>query len=203
MQFYANRLDSEKSEAGNNGEEPARVKIVSQPAADKLHKKRSKFLLFGPKLELMRLSQRSGGIMSSSGCAEMHLTAYDRYHKGYMSVLVDNDINIKDQEPDRYNDELKAKYDLDPRIFWTNAEHMSALDDQLISFAIYIFSIFSGSAGPEREFSRMGYLLSARRSRYTASNSNKRLTLANLIPQKRRLERVMAERKLKRSKLFK
>ena len=201
MQFYANRLDFVKLEAGNNEEEPARVKIISQPAVDKVHKKRSKFLLFGPKLELMRLSRGSGGIMSSSGCAEMHLTAYDRYHKGYMNVLAHNDI--KDQEPDHYNDELKAEYDLDPRIFWTNAEHMSAMDDQLVSFAIYIFSIFSGSAGPEREFSRMGYLLSARRSRYTASNSDKRLTLANLIPQKRRLERVMAERKLKRAKLFK
>ena len=65
------------------------------------------------------------------------------------------------------------------------------------------YSISAWSAGPEREFSRMGYLLSSRRSRYTPSHTNKRLTLANLIPQKRRLERLLTVRKIKKIKLFK
>ena len=73
---------------------------------------------------------------------------------------------------------------------------------ELVSFAVFIFSILAGSAGPEREFSRMGYMISPRRSSYTASNANKRLTLSNLIPQKRRLEIVMDERKIKKTKLF-
>ena len=70
------------------------------------------------------------------------------------------------------------------------------------SFARYVFSILAGSSGPEREFSRMGYLLSSRRTRYTASNTNKRLALANLLPQKRKLEKIMSTRRLKKSKLF-
>ena len=72
----------------------------------------------------------------------------------------------------------------------------------LVNFARYIFSILAGSAGPEREFSRMGYLITTRRSLYTIANTNKRLTLANLIPQKRRLENALSTRQLKRSKLF-
>ena len=48
----------------------------------------------------------------------------------------------------------------------------------------------------------MGYLISTRRTRYTASNTNKRLTLANLIPQKRRLEDILTGRKIKKSKLL-
>ena len=48
----------------------------------------------------------------------------------------------------------------------------------------------------------MGYLIATRRARYTASNTNKRLTLANLTPQKRRLEDILTERKIKKSKLF-
>ena len=72
----------------------------------------------------------------------------------------------------------------------------------LCSFATFIFSISAGSAGPEREFSRMGYMLSPRRSSYTASNTNKRLTLSNLLPQKRRFESDLAEKKVKKTKLF-
>ena len=70
------------------------------------------------------------------------------------------------------------------------------------ALAHFVFSILAGSAGSEREFSRMGYLLSSRRTSYTPSNSNKRLTLANLLPQKRRLEEIMNARGLKKMKLF-
>ena len=76
------------------------------------------------------------------------------------------------------------------------------LDADLVSFACFIFSVSAGSAAPEREFSRMGYLLSKRRSRYTAVNTNKRLTLSNMIPQKRKLELIMTLKNIKRQKLF-
>ena len=46
------------------------------------------------------------------------------------------------------------------------------------------------------------YMVTPRRSSYTASNTNKRLTLANLLPQKRRLEDIMNRKNLKKSKLF-
>ena len=71
-----------------------------------------------------------------------------------------------------------------------------------MSFAVFIISIFAGSVGPEREFSRMGYMITPRRSSYTASNAHKRLTatLSNLISQKRRLENVLDD-KIK-TKLF-
>ena len=81
-------------------------------------------------------------------------------------------------------------------------KHTRAMGETLVSFSRYIFSILAGSAGPEREFSRMGYLVTTRGSCYTAENANKRLTLANLIPQKRRLEKALSSRQLKRSKLF-
>ena len=44
--------------------------------------------------------------------------------------------------------------------------------------------------------------ISPRRSSYTASNTNKRLTLSNLIPQKRRLESDMTGNNVKKTKLF-
>ena len=72
----------------------------------------------------------------------------------------------------------------------------------LNSIATFILSISAGSAGTEREFSSMGYMLSPRRSSYTASNTNKRLTLSNLLPQKRRFESDLAEKKVKKTKLF-
>jgi len=72
-----------------------------------------------------------------------------------------------------------------------------------MTFASYIFSISAGSAGIEREFARMGYLLSSRRSRHTPSHTNKRLTLANLIPQEKRLERLLTVRITQKIRLFK
>ena len=75
------------------------------------------------------------------------------------------------------------------------------LDADLVSFACFIFSVSAGPAAPEREFSKMGYLFS-KRSRYTAVNTNKRLTLSNMIPQKRKLKLIMTLKNIKRQKLF-
>ena len=91
---------------------------------------------------------------------------------------------------------------MDPRVFWNNSDHAAVMGSYIRAFALFILSILAGSAGPEREFSRMGYLLSSEKTSYKASNTNKRLTLANLLPQKRRLEEIMNVRGLKKSKLF-
>ena len=54
----------------------------------------------------------------------------------------------------------------------------------------------------EWEFSLMGYLLSSRRTSYTAANVIKRLSLSNLLQQKRRLEEGLTNRRLKRVLTF-
>ena len=142
-----------------------------------------------------------GSQASSKEKANREIVDYERYHKGY-KIHVEESKASEVIDIDQYNEDLKAKYDLDPRVFWNDSAHSVLLSSSIRSFARYIFSILAGSAGPEREFSRMGYLLSSRRTRYTASNTNKRLTLANLLPQKRKLEILMKTRRLKRSRLF-
>ena len=149
---------------------------------------------------MMSLLRGSAGSLSSTDRAEMMISSYERYHKGYVGIQPENGSNIEGTE--RQNEELKGKYDIDPRSFWNDPEHVALLDFDLVSFANFIMSISAGSANSEREFSRMGYLLGKRRTRYTAVNTNKRLTLSNMIPQKRKLEHIMALKNIKRQKLF-
>ena len=61
--------------------------------------------------------------------------------------------------------------------------------------------ILAASTNCERAFSRMGWMVSARRASITATNADKRLTLCNQLPQKRRLLELCRERKIKRTKL--
>ena len=72
----------------------------------------------------------------------------------------------------------------------------------LISAVMFIFSVFAASANYERIFSRMGYMISSRRARLTADNADKRLTICNQIPQKRRLLDLCEKRKIQKAKLF-
>ena len=72
----------------------------------------------------------------------------------------------------------------------------------LVSTVIFIFSVFAASANCERVFSRMSYMISSRRAGITADNADKRLTISNQIPQKRRLLDLCDERKIKKAKLF-
>ena len=53
----------------------------------------------------------------------------------------------------------------------------------------------------EQPFSRMGWMVSARRTVITAKNDDKRIIRYNDLPQKRRLLEVVGERKIKRTKL--
>ena len=99
------------------------------------------------------------------------------------------------------NKQLKKKYDADPRCFWNDPEVRDTFPSFLVSTAIFIFSILAASANCERQFSRMGWMISARRAGITASNADKRLTLCNQLPQKRRLLKECRERKIKRTKL--
>ena len=71
----------------------------------------------------------------------------------------------------------------------------------LSSCAIFLFSIHSVSANCERSFSRMGWMISSRRAGITADNADKRLTISNQIPQKRRLLDLCDQRKIKRARL--
>ena len=63
------------------------------------------------------------------------LTEYERYHKGYKSPAED----FKDSEQiDQYNEALKSKYDLDPRVFWNNSDHAAVMESSLRDFALFI-----------------------------------------------------------------
>ena len=64
-------------------------------------------------------------------------------------------------------------------------------------------AVKSSSANYERQFSRMVWMISKIRASITPANANMRLTVANQLPQKRRLLDLCDERKLKRSKLEK
>ena len=188
-------------------EEQARKPVLSRPQEEKdpiqnsdTMAKRTKFQLFGPKLNQMHLSGGDKSDISPLVKADRMILEYEQYHKGYSQSQVA--VELSEQVALTCNEDLKVAYDTYPRVFWTDKTHCAVLGSSLVSFARYIFSILSSSARPEREFSRMSYLITKRRSSYTASNTNKRLTLANLIPQKRRLEELLTKRKVKKVKLF-
>ena len=192
INLFAKRIQN--SEQGE--QEINNVRKKKEESSSVNLEKRSKFVLFGPKLNTMHLD--SGVDVSPKSKAAELISKYDSYHKGYRRLNSEKKQNVSSQS----NEDLKDEYDRNPRVFWSDETHSSVLGSDLVSFARYIFSILSSSAGPEREFSRMGYLVTKRRSRYTPANTNKRLTLANLIPQKRRLEDILSIRQIKRARLF-
>ena len=49
----------------------------------------------------------------------------------------------------------------------------------------------------------MGWMISPRRASITAANADKRLTLGNLLPMKRSLEKAMDRNNIKKANLFK
>ena len=80
------------------------------------------------------------------------------------------------------NKTLKKKYDANPRCFWNDPEVRDTFPSFLVSTAIFICSILAASANCERAFSRMGWMVAARRTAITANNADKRLTLCNQLP---------------------
>ena len=154
----------------------------------------------------------AGGAVSSVQQVHQAFRTYERHTKGYVhssplsfsrrsfvsfSVKVIND----NRENERANERLKKKYDADPRVFFNQSDVRTELPSLLIDFAIFIFSLQSSSANCERSFSRMGWMISSRRAGITADNADKRLTLCNQLPQKRRLLDFCKSRKIKRTKL--
>ena len=119
---------------------------------------------------------------------------YTKYSKGY--VKNDNMRNIA------LNEGFTLRYEMDPRVFWGNTKHTNILPKLLVEFALRVHSIRSSSACSEREFSRMGWMISQRRASITASNADMRLSLANLLPMKRKLENAMMKKNIKRINLF-
>ena len=78
---------------------------------------------------------------------------------------------------------------------------LDRLTEELCDYARFSHSINSASALNESEFSRMGALLSSRRLGYTLDNADKRLTMSNLLSNKRKLDSYTLERGVKRQKL--
>ena len=112
---------------------------------------------------------------------------------------------VEDNTPENRirNKKLVRKFRDDPRVFWSNPKHVHSLPRCLVRCAIFVLSIKSSSAGPEREFSRMGWMINQRRSSITAANADKRLTIGNLLPTKRKLTEILSSRKLQKKQLFK
>ena len=132
--------------------------------------------------------------------AENMLKQYVQHPKGYMNQQIDDVRQRKLNK--RHNKNISSVYKKNPRKFWCDNRLMSNLSPVIIKYDIFIFSIRSGSVKCESEFSRMGWMISARRSSITSSNANKRLTMGNLLPRKRRLEKEIKVRKIKKQKLF-
>ena len=61
------------------------------------------------------------------------------------------------------NKTLKKKYDANPRCFWNDLEVRDTFPSFLVSTVIFIFSILAASANCERAFSRMEWMVAARR----------------------------------------
>ena len=127
--------------------------------------------------------------------ADDAIKKYSNHHKGYP--------NHREAVNREKILQMKQTYDQDPRTFWANPFHRSKMHSGLTEYALFLFSIRSSSASSEREFSRMAWMLSKRRSSYTTSNTNRMLTCGNLIPQKRRLQQELFKRKVKQRNLFK
>ena len=152
VSFYAERIHKQRSfaEGGSpdvGGSSSPRVKRESVQLASK--DKRSNFTIFGPRLSKMVRSPNAR-ISTSKDQAELELSAYERYHMGY--ILVDG--GVAEGQDAKFNEDLKSKYDEDPRVFWSDKRHVRVMGTTLVALARYIFSILAGSAGPEREFSR-------------------------------------------------
>ena len=113
-----------------------------------------------------------------------------------------NEINNTVPASQQQNKKLAKKYTKDPRIYWSESSNTSSFPSFLISTVIFIFSVFAASANCERVFSRMSYMISSRRAGITTDNTDKRLTISNQIPQKRRLLDLCDERKITKAKLF-
>ena len=127
--------------------------------------------------------------------AEESMQKYIHYgRKGY----------VEDSTPQNRarNKRLLRKFTDDPYIFWKDSNHRQALPDCLVRCATFILSIKSSSVAPEREFSRVGWMVNKRRSSITAENTDKRLTIGNLLPMKRKLNEVIVSRKLQKKDLF-
>ena len=90
----------------------------------------------------------------------------------------------------------KRKYDENPQCFWNDREAQDTFTSFLVDLAIFVSSILSSSAHCERAFSRMGWIVANRRTDITSDNAEKRLTLCNQLPQKRRLLELCQEQKI-------
>ena len=126
--------------------------------------------------------------------AKSMIDVYIQYGKAF--------VIHKGKENKQSNKDLESSYKQDPRIFWNLDKHRTVLDNYLVGFATFIHSIRSASSSSESEFSRMSWMISARRSSFTASNANKMLTLGNLLPRKRQLTNLMKSKGIKKQKLF-
>ena len=150
--------------------------------------------VFGPDFGLMQDLSSEMDVHSPARIAEQVIQAYKCNKKGYVR---NNTASNR-----AHNTNLIKNYENDPRVFWSNSANRCVLPKCIVLFALFCHSVRSSSASPEREFSRMGWMISSRRASVRPKNADKRLVMGNLLPQKRRLEIEMEKRNIKMKMLF-
>ena len=143
---------------------------------------------------------------SPSLAAAAALEMYERYSKGFVTSLLSFsvlsfELSLTSLQNKNHNKELKRQYDKSPLSFWSRRNATAHYPKFLVQFALFVHSVKPASANCEQQFSRMSWMISKRRASITPANANKRLTIANQLPQKRRLLDLCEERKVKRQRL--
>ena len=183
--LFADRINMEDND--KSGEEKSDGENEFQEEIEEMS-------FLGPQLEEDSLSS-----IESRPSLSKALKLLESYRKGYKQVYKRR-LNSENR---KINYILKKEYDDNPMKYWGDATAVARYDKKLVEFSTWVYSVKSASASPERVFSQMKYLVSARRSSITAQNTDMRLTVASLLPLKRKLEDVMNSRSLKRAMVFK
>ena len=136
INFYSKRLVAEKSQPRMDNPKETSLVLFAKPSESKISRKRKRFDLFGPRLGDISLLSGNSGERTAKDKARSDLTRYSQYHKGYVM----SGLPTEAENNDLFNENLKAKYDANPRTFWCKDVHTLIMGDSLVSFANYIFS---------------------------------------------------------------
>ena len=193
--LFADRIYLQETKALDGDEGESKIESSSQESGEQMDLMEEMSFL-GPLLGDDSQSRSSIASIPSVDIAKTFLRHYQKEYRQLYKRRTSTENRMR-------NYTLKKKYDANPMTYWGDAQAVAIYDEQLVQFATQVHSVRPASASPERTFSHMKYLVSARRSSITARNTDMRLTVASLLPQKRKLEEEMKYRSLKRAMLFK
>ena len=97
-------------------------------------------------------------------------------------------------EGKNFNTDLQAKYNNDPRIFFTDKKASGDLDESLIEYALFVHSMKSAASVVEGDFNTLSALLSDRRQGIAMNNISARMITRSLSRNKRKLMQECEEK---------